>query len=99
MVMSGGTWLAPLVRARLAARLNRVCDIFLPQRKMKFVAAHTAGGVRVPDALQRLQRCCAEPGPRSRIIARQRLGPGSAAHHAAKTRRAALRPGHEIWSS
>jgi hypothetical protein len=28
-----------------------------------------------------------------------RDGPGSAAHHAAKGRRAALRPGHEAWSN
>src|SRR4051794_5442765 len=48
---------------------------------------------RVPDALQRSPRCCAEPGP---MAARTRctMGPGSAAHHAAKRRRAALRPGH-----
>ena len=48
---------------------------------------------RVPDAVQRPLRCSAEPGPSERWT--RRMGPGSAAHHAAKKRRAAQRPGHE----
>jgi hypothetical protein len=48
---------------------------------------------RVPGAMQRSSRCFAEPGPRFRL---SKLGPGSAAHHAAKRRRAALRPGNAV---
>jgi hypothetical protein len=43
--------------------------------------AANACSVRVPDAVQRSSRCSAEPGPTSTLA---RVGPGSAAHHAAK---------------
>src|SRR4051812_32772369 len=69
MVMSGGTWLAPLVRARLAARLNRVCDIFLPQRKMKFVAAHTAGGHHAARRPRDERFACNRINARARVLA------------------------------
>src|SRR6478735_6191659 len=66
MVMSGGTWLAPLVRARLTARLSRVCDIFLPQCKVNLVAAHTRGNGFVPRTQRRREVLAINMPPRSR---------------------------------
>src|SRR5229473_314584 len=50
-----------------------------------------AWGLRVPDAVQRLLRCSAEPGP---ICRQASWTPDSAAHHAAEERRAAQHPGN-----
>jgi hypothetical protein len=47
----------------------------------QITTAANACSARVPDAVQRSSRCSAEPGPTSTLA---RVGPGSAARHAAK---------------
>jgi len=77
--MSGGTWLAPLVRARLTARLSRVCDIFLPQCKVNLVAAHTRGNGFVPRTQRRRAASSRRDALQSRgqLRARRRSASGS----------------------
>src|SRR4051812_15001763 len=81
--------------ARLAARAERH-DLGAPlrparalqrdvKRKQDFMEGHGLAS-RAPDAVQRAalaERCPAEPGPRF-LRAATKLGPGSAAHHAAE---------------
>jgi hypothetical protein len=83
----------------MAPRHRRVCAIFLPQCKTKlgavqtwFAALHLQTGLSCPG---RAAACNAAAQSRDLDSSSAPMGPGSAAHHAAKTRRAALRPGHE----
>jgi hypothetical protein len=66
--------------------------------KGEYVSSMHEHRPRVPDAVRHSSCRSAEPGSTLTFLSCN-MGPGSAAHHAAKRRRAALRPGHKALAA